>query len=192
MLGNKAIITLSNMKAYAQITVADQDSLLENLIDSASSAMETFCGTPLIKRQITEKKDGGKAVAILAATPVDLGAAITVKEDGIALLPSEFDPYEAGYVRRRNRQFAQGNRNVEVTYTAGRGTQTRDGQGNLTAVNIDEDLKQACRMLVQFYLKADVANYGIVFVESGATLRPDAWPRQVKALLTPYRRVTIG
>jgi hypothetical protein len=189
-LANNALCTLNEAKIYLMgtdsLSDTSKDDLFTRLINAASAAIEKYCDNIFIQREITEVFDGeGQTKVILRYYP--LVSVNTVKEDGVVI--DDYKAYSAGYIRFKHGLSSADFQNIEITYVVGRGTHIKDAQGNITAVNIDEDLKQACLLLVQYYYKTDIANFSTAFGEGGTVFRPSAMPPHVKVLLAPYVKV---
>ena len=53
-LAANAIVSLADVKAYLRITTSDNDSLLETLIDTASTRIESYCDRKIIEQTFRE------------------------------------------------------------------------------------------------------------------------------------------
>lgn len=53
-LAANAIVSLADVKAYLRITTTDNDSLLETLIDTASTRIESYCDRKIIEQTFRE------------------------------------------------------------------------------------------------------------------------------------------
>ncbi len=53
-LAANAIVSLADVKAYLRITTSDDDSLLETLIDTASTRIESYCDRKIIEQTFRE------------------------------------------------------------------------------------------------------------------------------------------
>jgi hypothetical protein len=80
-----------------------------------------------------------------------------------------------GTLIRTKSFLACGDINISVSYRAG-------------LSEIPADLELACKHYVMSYFKADVASFSTTFSD-GFVFRPEAIPAQVKALVSPYKKV---
>jgi uncharacterized phiE125 gp8 family phage protein len=178
-LASNALTTLPAVKEYLKLQdTTVEDSLLETLINSASTLIEGYCSRRFREQAyIDEEYDGsGSASIVLSQYPVS--SIQGMKIDGGEVGASEYKARkETGILLRLNSTWPEGVLNISVSYTAGYS-------------QIPEDLELACKHLVMFYYKTDIADFSRTFGE-GFVLRPEALPVQVKALLASYRKVLI-
>jgi uncharacterized phiE125 gp8 family phage protein len=179
MLASNALTTLSAVKEYLKIDPlnTNEDTLLEALINASSSAIENYCKRSLVEQTFIEEYDGnGMKYLQLNQYPVNSITSVTV--DGVVLDPSEYKvKKKTGTLIRVDSIWPEGDLNIAVEFTAGYNP-------------IPYDLELACKHLVYFYYKTDIANFSSTFQE-GFVIRPESLPVQVKALLAPYRRVLV-
>ena len=114
-----ALTTLENVKAALHITVTDDDTLLESLINRISAAVESYCRRKFKARDYTEKYDGdGTTVLYLKQYPVN--SVTTLKISGSVVDSANYVIYdEVGKIVLRYTYFPEGLQNIEVTYNAG-------------------------------------------------------------------------
>jgi hypothetical protein len=113
-----ALTSRANFKEYADITVTDDDDLIDNLINRSSDVIETFCGRKFLTRDFSETYDGGsthvqlrnypvtsvktmsygktEAITVTSNTSTDLRATAEVQDDRVIL--SRFDSSGAEHV----------------------------------------------------------------------------------------------
>jgi len=199
-LSSHALTTLAEAKTYLKLNVTDYDSTIERLINAASEAIEKYCNRHFEKAIYTEWYKGhGRQLLLLNQFPIVSVTSVTI--DGSAYTEGEDNDFtidsEAGMLFRAvgwpgNRYYGgltqdpmARRRNIKVVYEAGY-VLPKDVSPE-TPRTLPYDLEQACLLLVHFYYKRDIASFGTTFIENGAILRPDAWPRQVRFLLEPYR-----
>lgn len=177
-LAENALTTLLAVKEYLKLDTTSDDGLLETLINGASSIIEMYCNRNLKERVYTDQEyDGtGNQNIILEQYPVSIMSA--VKIDDVLADPSEYKTRkEKGILVRLNAVWPKGILNIVISYTAGYGM-------------IPSDLELACKHLVMFYYKTDIADFSRTFGE-GFVLKPEALPVQVKILLASYRKVLV-
>jgi len=199
MAASTDLTTLANAKEYLGISGSDDDTLLGNLIDRASEAIENYCRRKFAQETLTEYYDGrGSHRLVLNRRPVssitsiydDLDRDFTedtlIDADDYVLYPDE------GIVEFKNTAstfpstaayFYDGQRNVKVTYVAGYET-------------IPTDVEQACLMLVALLYnrakqradgikqESQAGAYSVAY--AGMLMTPE-----IKALLEPYREYRI-
>jgi hypothetical protein len=173
-----SLITLAKIKEYLQLDSTDtsKDALLQDLIDSASFAIQTYCKRKLLVGDYVELHDG-KGLSNLYLGEAPILSVTSVKIDG-QLVTDYKTRDKMGVLTRSSGVWQDGIVNVEVSYRAGYQT-------------IPLDIQQACKLLVSFYYKTDIAEFTNVFTEGGGFIRPEAFPGRVRALLDPYRRVVL-
>ncbi len=183
------------------------------ILNGVSAATEGYIGGPVITRSFTEKYDGGVERIFLLQRPVQSVA--SVKEEGTLLtLAEDYYVYaQEGFLLRASGGgalwWAKGYRErdlnrvywttkpqgIEVTYTAGRATQTGSG-ASLTAVTYtdprDEAIRTAALLWIHELWATGPANMSNQLTESGNVIRPAGIPPQVAKLLEPYRLPAVG
>jgi hypothetical protein len=189
MAASTDLTTLAKVKAYLGLADATHDGLLEALIDSASEAIEHYCGREFALAERTEQHDGeGAAAVVLDCRPVSalaavyddpsrqFGEATRIPEAGLVFYP------EAGIVERMNGCFRDGARNVRVTYTAG---------FSVTPPAVE----QAANILVaHFFNRGHQGGDGLASETLGAyavSYNEAEWPAAARALLFQYREVEV-
>lgn len=137
------ILTLEEARQALDVTQTfEHDDEIPQYITAVSDRLDGLIG-PIVQRTYTEKHDGGEMYIFLRHYPVR--EITSLKEDGVSLtLDSDYfvDPYSVGYFESTllsNRveragppgmacapcgRWRAGRRNIEVTYTAGRATDT--------------------------------------------------------------------
>jgi hypothetical protein len=176
-LAENALTTLEAVKEYLKIPIGTtvDDTKLEDLINSCSTAIENYCGRKFKEQSFDEECDGtGTKYILLEQYPVK--SINTVSVDDIILDSSEYKfKKNNGVLIRNNTVWPRGDINTNVSYIAG-------------LSEIPADLELACRHFVMSFFKADVASFSTTFSE-GFVFRPEAMPAQVKALVSPYKKV---
>lgn len=191
-----ALCSLADLKAYLKISGNEQDTFLEGLVDSASGAIETFCGRKLKSRTYTDEKydgDGTMSVLILKQYPVSMVDSLYDDPKGVfgsntLVDPNSYRLYgEAGIIKLISGVFSAGTQNIKVTYTAG-------------YVTIPYELNLACKILAaDYYFKAPagkgrqgIKTERLAQGQGDISFQQKEIPPEVVALLRPYRRKTIG
>jgi len=151
------LVTLSEYKAYKNISSTEQDSLINGLITRVSSFIKTYCGKTFVDYASVDKVEYFDGVGIdklfLDEQPVISITSIEISNDGgltyqtpLVEYTDYFVDYDIGVVSALYSNFvlestiAQGisNRNVKVTYKGGYTT-------------TPSDIKQAALDLIEYY-----------------------------------------
>lgn len=174
-LASNTLTTLAAVKAYLKIESTHDDTMLEDLINACSTAIENYCGRKFKEQPFDEEYDGtGKNYLLLEQFPVKSINSLSI--DGIVLDPSEYKVKKNnGVLIRNNSVWPIGDINISVSYIAG-------------LSSIPSPLELACKHYVMSFYKADVASFSTTF-QDGFVFRPEALPAQVKALVAPYKKV---
>jgi hypothetical protein len=145
----------------------DELNTLYNFVNWATEGIESFVGQPIIQKSVTEYNDGGGEYIFLTSLPVV--SISTVTEDSIVLGSGTDYIYDPGLVAIRRlttdnplvaSTFKAGTMANKVVYLSGYGTQTRDGNNELTSVtSVPEDFKLAAYIWVQNLWEKGPANY---------------------------------
>lgn len=175
-LKSNALTTLSAVKSYLKITSDTDNSLLEDLINASSNAIEKYCNRQFKEQLYTDEEYDGNGLSglYLRQYPVKEITSVTVEDELLLTTDYKFKK-ENGKLIRKNFIWPKGEINILVTYTAG-------------FSEIPSDLELACKHLVMSYFKSDIASFSTTFQE-GFVFRPEALPSQVKALVSPYKKV---
>ena len=125
-MSDTTLATLAQLKTYLGVSGADDDALLQALLNRVAPAAERACGRTFAQETVTEYHDGkDDSVLVLVKRPVesvasvhdDLDRAYTddalVSADDYVLYPDE------GLIELDAGEFRDGLRNVKVVYTAG-------------------------------------------------------------------------
>lgn len=129
-----ALVTLAEVKAYLNITNADDDTELLGFIDAATIKIQEITG-PVLARTVTEYRDGGTSSLILTQRPVIsvtsvtelIGSTQTVLTQnaygaGTTDYGFTFDSDACTVTRRMGNDaatFADGVGNIKIVYSAG-------------------------------------------------------------------------
>lgn len=195
------LLTLDEAKAALNIPAADDtfDDEVALYVTAVSQRLDDECG-PIVKRTVTETRDGGDPVIFLAHPPVASVASVTEYRSGTAaVLAAETttvrtadDWYLEGVysvLRRRSHgsdsRFATGRGNVVVVYTAGRFDST---------AAVSAKFKQAAAKMLAWLWKGDQGVGSSTFGGGeGASLfgLGFALPNVVKELLVEERRPPV-
>lgn len=127
------LTTLAALKAWLDVTDSSADSVLTALINRTSQYIVTWLGRPnFFSKSFTETRNGGGGTFLmLSVRPVTAIASLTIADQAIPARPSgqssafgyTFDKrgvYLTGY------RFYWGEQNIQVQYTAGVGTTSKD------------------------------------------------------------------
>ncbi|MFC4768738.1 head-tail connector protein [Effusibacillus consociatus] len=179
-LNANALTDLASTKSYLDIDTTDtsKDSIIEFLINAASEAIEKYCRRKMKQATYTDEEYDGTGSQNLYLKQYPISSITSIKIDDVVVAATEYKTRkESGIVVRMNAMWDKGILNLKVTYQAGYAA-------------IPSDVELACKHLVKFYFKTEIADFSTTFGE-GFVMRPEDWPRQVKALLSPHRKVLI-
>jgi hypothetical protein len=179
-LETNALTDVTKAKEYCGIDAADTslDALIESLVNAASNAMENFCNRILKAQDIAGEEYDGTGSSNLFLKQLNINSILSVKINDVLVDASEYKLRKgSGIIVRLNSSWPKDVLNVKVSYNAG-------------FTSVPADLELACKHLVKFYYKTDIADFSRTFGE-GFVMRPEAWPGQVRALLSAYKRVLI-
>jgi uncharacterized phiE125 gp8 family phage protein len=184
-----ALVSVEEVFAYLRIPEPQpsdpQYQLIEALINRASDECENYVNGPIVNKTIMTKLDGtGADTKVLPHVPVQSITSVLV--NGVDWT-ANVDFYTHGVIFTKNcTSFPEGRKNIDVTYVAGLGD-TRD--------TIPQNLKHACLLIVQYWLKRDSLDYSQTFGESdiitGETVGVHRFPYTALKMLDPYRKVVI-
>ncbi|MGM0882602.1 MAG: head-tail connector protein [Bacillota bacterium] len=179
-LNANALTTLQAAKEYLRIPVTEtmDDALIESLINAVSGQMDGYCKRNLKQQVYTDKEYDGNDRSTLLLGEYPIASITSVKIDDVIVPASEYKiRKDRGALVRLDSKWPEGIMNVKISFTAGLST-------------VPANMELACKHLVMFYYKTDLADFSKTFGE-GFVLRPEGLPRQIKFLLAPYRRVLI-
>ncbi len=175
-LAPNALTNLEAVKTYLKITETVDDTLLEELINGSSYAIESYCERKFKQQTYTDEEYDGSGLKYLLLKQYPVQSVQSVTEDDTPITADEYKVKKSdGTLIRVNSIWPKGDINILVTYTAG-------------YAEIPYDLELACKHLVMSYFKSDIASFSTTFQE-GLVFRPEALPAQVKALVAPYKKV---
>jgi uncharacterized phiE125 gp8 family phage protein len=168
-------VSLAELKAEARIATSEEDALLAGFARSAVELCESFTGTLLIARPVSEVVPASTAWTRLGATPVRAietvaalgpdGTETALTADGYAI---DIDAVGEGWVRLFA---ARPERRLRVSYAAGLASEPN---------GVPEALRQGiARLALHSFARRDAAE-------------PQAPPAAVTALWRPWRRLRLG
>lgn len=177
-LAANALTTIEAARQYCKISDADRDVLIGSLINAASMQIEKYCRRRIKEAAYVDQEFDGTGTTNLLLPDYPVKEVSAVKIDDVLVPAAEYKlRKEIGSVVRLCSRWPEGVLNVKVSFTAGYNP-------------IPADIELACKHLVMFYFKTDIADFSRTFGE-GFVLRPDAMPRQVQIILDPYRKVML-
>jgi hypothetical protein len=118
------LTTLSQVKALLELTEADWDGLLEEVIAAVSERAGTYCNRDFEHKERLEYHDGGSWYLYLKGLPVVEVASVHGSDiwewDGGNLVPADhYQLLNAGMVAYRFGTWPYGQKALKVTYTGG-------------------------------------------------------------------------
>jgi hypothetical protein len=176
-LKSNALTSLETAKEYLKLDAMNDvdDNVLVSLINSSTSAIESYCKRKFKEQTHEEDYDGnGRHGLYLNQYPVKSIEAVEIM--GVPVANTSYRvSKQNGKLLLNGGKWPYGEVNITVKYTAGYS-------------EIPFDLEMACKQLILFYFRTDVANYSTTF-QDGVVVRPDSMPAPVKSLLFPYKKV---
>ena len=185
MSASANLCTRDNVKSYLGLTGTTYDDVIDLLIPAASEAIENSCGRRFGQESYTEYRDGnGHTRLVLAHRPVSSISGIwddlnrNFSDDFLVDSDDYVLDSDQGIVLLLSGTFADGVRNVKVTYTAGESS-------------VPTDVAQACIMLVAAWFHrgreaADGLN-GRTVAEVSQRFAQESLPEPVRKMISAYR-----
>jgi len=171
-----SIVTIAEVKALGRITTMSQDSLLQTLIDSAESFVESFCDVSLVNESHTESIDGGDYYLRPSIKPLTEVTSIT--EDTEVLDVGDYAIENFGIYQSSEIPWDAGKKKFLVVYNGGF---EEVPAGLLLAVK-----QMALRAYMNFEAKEDSGDSGV------STSWQSLWNgNDIKALLEQYSHKTV-
>ena len=186
MSASALLCSLIELKTYLGKEDASEDAFLNDLIDRASEAIESYCRREFGEVERTEYHDGGSEIVVLGHRPVIAVAAVyddpdrEFPENSLVSGSSYVVKKLAGYILRTDGSFSTGLNSVKVVYTSGYSS-------------VPDDVTQACVMLAatwhnRAHQGADgLAEERLADYAARYTIAP--LPEEVSGLLEPYVEV---
>lgn len=158
-LNSNALTTVARQKAFLSENTTAYDSLIESLINSASSVIETYLDRKLARAARTNEEYSGSGgpTLHLSAYPVDSSQTFSLgvrdsyaNESSWSTIDSEdyFVDYTAGMVKKVSGVFAKEPYHYRVTYTAGYYLPQDNDFGTTESKDLPTDIELACWLLV--------------------------------------------
>jgi len=155
-------VTLEAAKIFLRVDHVEEDTLIAELIDTASRQIEERCGLSLITRPQRLTKRANGTGAYLNRYPIQSVEAVTCDEDPVT--------FEANLRARPVLIRFSGDGDVSVDFTAGYGD---------TPADIPTPLRQGVLLLIAH------------LYEHRGSENPPPFPMMVDALIQPYRGVRL-
>jgi len=175
-------VTLAEMRAFLNITeTADtgQDSVLENLLDDLTIAIEDHLGVKILTTSYDEYYDGnGRDTLFVKRYPI---VAVTSISDGTqSFSASDYYLYsEEGRIVLDDDYFEEDHKNIHIVYTAGFGA---------ARANVPRGIKVALKLWVSHVYKKHVALFNQRFTDNiQVNFSSEDMPKDVEAKLKPYK-----
>ena len=192
------LVTTTEFKSYAGISVTTYDTLIGELIDYVTAAIESYCGRTWTSGTVVDYLDGGNRFLIASTPPVTVIASIVdtfnddevIDADDYTFEPATGLIYESSDATSLLIEedatvlWGQGKRRYKVTYTGGTNLATNDiKQAALIAIN-DLFLHRD-----QSLNSERIGDYN--YARGGGTYDNDGIPASAKALLAKYRLIAL-
>lgn len=174
--------TVAQFKAFANVKVADDDTLIGRLLDAATGWIRAYLNRDITQQTYTAVLDGtGTLMIQVPAFPIV--AVTSAKVDGIAVDPANIVPRGTCLVRMDGARWTRGLANVVITYQAGFET-------------APAEIVQACLEVAAWrYREKDRIGQSAINVPTtgtNITFQTVDVPNNVKTLLNNYRKVVGG
>jgi uncharacterized phiE125 gp8 family phage protein len=180
-------VTLAEMRAFLNITESGdtgQDSVLENLLDDLTVAIEDYIGVALVTKSYDEYYDGdGSDTLLVKRIPI---VAITSLADGTtSYAAADYYLYkEEGKIILDDDTFEIDHQNIHIVYTAGLGA---------ARANVPRSIKVALKMWVAHVYRKHTAILNNMFSGSvNIDFGSEDMPKEVAQKLEPYRLLRVG
>jgi len=206
MTGPTTLLTLPDVYAHLQIPATQQTDVatqLQGFIDAATSVIQDITG-PIVQQTYSEVKDGGGTTIAVCHVPIVTVTSLVeyIGATGYTLVEAELgapcgqysyslDEPSHGIITRRYSggfagQFAAGESNIAITYTAGQSA-------------VDPEIRMATLLDIQgLWTQSQYAGTSSAFgsgfdntadSEWSATLPMNLFPRLMSVLQAPKRRL---
>ena len=195
-----ALTTVARAKVFLDITIADDDTLIERLVNSATDFIEKYCDRRFKKTTYSNEiyNGSGSNKLLLKQYPVDSASAFTLEkrdsisnEDSFSDIESEdyFVHWEKGIVENVRSIFYSYPRHYRISYAAG---YDYDNAASYLSDVGAADLEYACWKLVSSLYDETGTDGGIQSESLGdysvsymkATMADD----ELKGILNKYKR----
>jgi hypothetical protein len=114
-----SVVTIAEVKALGRISTSSQDTLLQDLIDSAESFVEEYCDISLTSEEVTESLDGGSYYLRVSRKPMTVVSSVIDTDDDTVLDSDDYKNVAFGLFQADETQWGQGLQRYETTYTGG-------------------------------------------------------------------------
>ena len=166
--------------------------LCQQLINAITVSIDKYLRRPVVAVNYTEKLKGdGTKYLELPMYPVQSITSMNVlttydrlqsedlTEDVDYFLDKPSGMIELDIYNGKLTYFPKIPKGITVNYSAGVAADV---------ASIPDDIKLAAKMLVKFYWSKDIADFSTTFQDTGAIIRPESFPAQVRVILGPYQK----
>jgi hypothetical protein len=188
------LVSLSEVKAFLDITVTDYDSLINTLIQNVSDRIQTFLNRQLLKEQRTQYFTTGKKKYYVNGYPVDTSTTITVMIDNdIQAINDDYYLWaDDGLFEFEYTATLTQPKEMSITYTGGYpGSLTMVGGKATYVLSVPDAIGYACLLQVAFIFRRrkDIGLTSISMPDgSVSTLYAGDLLPEVKNILKMYRK----
>lgn len=143
------LVSITNFKTYAELSVASTDAQIGLYLDNISSRIAQFLKRNLKKQSYTELSYAELQQVWAIEFPIDSGVAVQLLEDDVVIDTTEYVvEYEKGRITMKNRHFQyQEYPSIKLIYTGG---YAETGSGNTLELSCPDALKRACNLQAQY------------------------------------------
>jgi hypothetical protein len=180
------LASVSDTKAFLEISSATHDTLLDTLLTQISKRVETFLNRELEKKARTAYFNAGRSKYFLPAYPIDSSVGLVVTVDGVAQVYEDnyYVWFDDGYV-----EFS-----ITPSYTKPRGV-VIGWTGGYAAADVPADIQMATIMQVSFVFRRrkDIGLSSISLPDGSIGVNaPTELLPEVKSVLKSYRKTPGG
>lgn len=196
-LNMNALTILSTCKTHLGIAtdVSTHDSIIEQLINAASDAIESYCNRKFKSQEHTETYDGnGSEYLVLRHYPISAVSAVSENGSDLSADDEDYEILTDEGILYREVGWSEDARNIDVTYTAGY-VLPQDADEE-TPATLPEALSVACIMYVKavyndlaFKDNERLGDYSVKYNKqfTDNSGKPVPVPPVVAALVAPYK-----
>ena len=180
-------VTQTEIRDFLKIdsSKTSMNDRLDKIADGVARAINDFLGVTMINSTYTEIYDGyddfGKSLGnTLFVDHYPIVSITSLSDDDTAIASTDYYLYLAeGKIILKNEVFTADWQTIDIVYVAGFGA---------AAANVPDTLKLACYKWIKTIYEGDVVDFSQQFGESSfAMVAKESMPKDVKALLEPYR-----
>jgi uncharacterized phiE125 gp8 family phage protein len=113
------LLTLSEAKNYLKVDYTDEDTLIQSLIDEATSTLQRKYGRDLFEKTYTDEEYDGEGTDMVFIRNFPIQTVTSFKIDGDEVPTDDYGVSKKSGILRYNGRIPQEYGNVLITYTGG-------------------------------------------------------------------------